>query len=67
MKVKIIDVGASSLICEMTGEPNKIDKFIELMQPYGILELARTGITALSRGTECLDDLSDYNEQITEQ
>ncbi len=65
MKVKIIDVGAASVICEMTGEPNKIDKFVELMQPYGILELARTGITALSRGSECLDDLEDYNEQIS--
>ena len=65
MKVKIIDVGTSSVTCEMTGEPNKIDKFIELMQPFGILELARTGITALSRGEEILDDLSDYNEEIT--
>ena len=65
MKVKFIDVGASSVTCEMTGEPNKIDKFIELMQPYGILELARTGITALSRGEEILDDLTDYNEEIS--
>ena len=48
----------------MTGEPNKIDKFIELMQPFGILELARTGITALSRGEEILDDIADYNEEI---
>lgn len=65
MKVKFIDIGASSVTCEMTGEPNKIDKFIELMQPYGILELARTGITALSRGEEILDDLTDYNEEIS--
>ncbi|HIW01817.1 MAG TPA: acetolactate synthase small subunit [Candidatus Protoclostridium stercorigallinarum] len=65
MKVKIIDVGASSVTCEMTGEPNKIDKFIELMQPYGILELARTGITALSRGEDVLDDLPDYNVEIS--
>ena len=49
----------------MTGEPNKIDKFIELMQPYGILELARTGITALSRGEEILVDVKDYNEEIS--
>ena len=64
MKVKIIVVGESSVTCEMTGEPNKIDKFIELMQPFGILELARTGITALSRGEEILDDIADYNEEI---
>ena len=50
MKVKIVDLAPNSVICEMTGESNKIDSFIELMRPYGILELARTGITALSRG-----------------
>ncbi len=64
MKVKIIDVAESSVICEMTGESNKVDKFIEIMRPYGILELARTGVTALSRGRDCIDDLTDYNEEI---
>lgn len=65
MKAKIVDVAPDSAICEMTGESNKLDSFIELMKPYGILELARTGITALSRGRECIDDLTDYNEEIS--
>lgn len=65
MKVKIIDVAPSSVICEMTGESNKIDSFIELMKPYGILELARTGVTALARGRDCIDDIMDYNEEIS--
>ena len=64
MKVKVVDVSANSAICEMTGESNKIDSFIELMRPYGILELARTGVTALSRGRDCIDDLMDYNEEV---
>lgn len=65
MKVKVVDIAPSSAVLEMTGESNKIDSFIELMRPYGILELARTGITALSRGRECIDDLTDYNEEIS--
>ena len=64
MKVKIIDVAPTSVICEMTGEPVKLDKFIELMRPYGLLELARTGVTALSRGRDCIDDVMDYNLEI---
>jgi acetolactate synthase-1/3 small subunit len=46
----IIDVSPESLIVEMTGESNKIDAFIELSRPFGIKELARTGVTALKRG-----------------
>lgn len=46
----IIDVSPESVIVEMTGESNKIDAFIELSRPFGIKELARTGVTALKRG-----------------
>jgi acetolactate synthase-1/3 small subunit len=35
---------------EITGTPDKIDAFLNLMRTYGIMELARTGLTALSRG-----------------
>jgi len=37
---------------EITGDSEKIDAFIGLMKPFGVKELARTGITALSRGTK---------------
>ena len=67
MKVKVIDIAPTSAILEMTGESNKIDSFIELMRAYGIIELARTGVTALARGRECIDDLVDYNEEISGQ
>ena len=46
----IIDVSPDSLIVEMTGDSNKINAFIDLSRPFGIKELARTGITALTRG-----------------
>lgn len=49
---------------EITGEPNKLDGFVQVIEPYGILEMARTGVTALSRGASCLNDLVDYNESI---
>lgn len=51
---KIVDYSPNALTCELTGETSKIDAFIELMKPYGIMEMCRTGIVALSRGENCL-------------
>ena len=49
-RVNIIDVGKESLVIEMTGSKSKMTAFINLLDDYEILELARTGITGLSRG-----------------
>ena len=46
----IIDVSPDSLVIEITGDPEKINAFIELIQTFGIKEIARTGMTALQRG-----------------
>ncbi len=51
-RAKIIDVGPESLIIEMTGNQSKIEAFISLLEGYEILELARTGIAGLGRGTK---------------
>ena len=51
-RAKIIDVAAESLIVELTGNQEKIDAFINLLDGYEILELARTGIAGLGRGIE---------------
>lgn len=51
-RAKIIDVAADSLIVELTGNQAKIEAFINLLDGYEILELARTGIAGLGRGTE---------------
>lgn len=48
----IIDVGKDSLIIELTGQQSKLDAFLKLLDGYEILELARTGITGLSRGAD---------------
>lgn len=51
-RAKIVDVAVDSLIIELTGNQSKLDAFINLLEGYEILELARTGITGLSRGAE---------------
>ena len=51
-RAKIVDVSPDSLVIEMTGTQNKIEVFMGLLSGHEILELARTGITGLSRGTE---------------
>ncbi len=53
-KGKIIDYSVSTISVEVTGEPVKIDAFIELMKPLGILEMCRTGIVAIERGAETM-------------
>ena len=51
-RAKIIDIPPESLMIELTGNQQKIDAFIGLLEGYEILELARTGIAGLGRGTE---------------
>ncbi|MEL7648721.1 MAG: acetolactate synthase small subunit [Sedimentibacter sp.] len=49
-KANIIDVGHKSLIVSITGDEEKNNAFLELMKPFGIVEMTRTGPTALERG-----------------
>ncbi len=48
-RAKPVDVGADSIMLELTGEPVKIDSFIDLLKPFGIIKMVRSGITALER------------------
>jgi acetolactate synthase-1/3 small subunit len=47
---RVVDISSESLMVEIAGQERKIEAFIDLMRPYGILELARTGRIALVRG-----------------
>jgi acetolactate synthase-1/3 small subunit len=47
---RVVDISAENLMVEISGQERKIEAFIELMRPYGIVELARTGRIALVRG-----------------
>lgn len=51
---RVIDVSTESMVVEITGDPEKVDAFLKLIKVYGIKELARTGITALARGSKSL-------------
>lgn len=50
-RAKIIDVGVDSLTIELSGTEEKLEAFVELLTPYGIIELARTGVIAMARGS----------------
>lgn len=49
-RAKVVDVGARSLVLEITGEEDKINALYDLLRPFGILELMRTGRIAMVRG-----------------
>jgi acetolactate synthase-1/3 small subunit len=51
---RVVDVSPETLTIEITGTPDKIDAFLNLMKTYGIMELARTGLTALTRGVRSI-------------
>ena len=47
---KVSDLSKHSMVLELTGKPSKIDAFIDVLRPYDIIELARSGVSALHRG-----------------
>ncbi len=49
---RVVDATTESFTFELTGAPSKIDHFVELMRPVGLVEVSRTGIAAISRGPE---------------
>jgi len=50
-RARVVDVSPDSLVIEITGTEDKIDGLVEMLKPYGVLEMARTGRVAMSRGT----------------
>ncbi len=48
-RAKSVDIAADSIMLELTGEPAKIDSFINLLKPFGIVKMVRSGISALER------------------
>ena len=51
-RAKIVDVGKESMVIEVTGEQRKLEAFLDILDEYVILELARTGLAGLSRGAD---------------
>src|SRR5580692_6881289 len=51
-RARVVDFALDSLTIEITGGEEKVDRLIEVLRPYGILEMVRTGIVAMRRGTK---------------
>lgn len=51
-RAKVIDTTHESFVFELTGAPSKIDKFVDLMRPLGLVEVSRTGVLSISRGVD---------------
>jgi acetolactate synthase-1/3 small subunit len=51
---RVIDISATTITVEATGSSDKLDGLLSLLRPYGVLELARTGLVALERGPKVL-------------
>jgi acetolactate synthase-1/3 small subunit len=51
-RARVIDATTESFVFELTGKPDKIDQFVVLMQPLGLVEVSRTGICAIARGPQ---------------
>lgn len=53
-RARVLDTAIDSFIFEVTGASSKIDKFIDLMRPLGLVELSRTGVLSITRGAEAI-------------
>lgn len=53
-KASVVDLSVDSMVVELTGKPSKIDGFLAVVNQYNILEMCRTGVTALDRGSRVL-------------
>ena len=51
-RARVVDVSTESVIVEITGAEDKIDGLLEVLRPYGILEMVRTGRVAMARGAK---------------
>jgi acetolactate synthase-1/3 small subunit len=53
-RARVVDSTIESFVFEMTGSTEKLNAFINLMQPLGLVEVSRTGVVAISRGAEAI-------------
>lgn len=58
-KASVVDLSVDSMVVELTGKPSKIDGFLSVIGQYDILEMCRTGVTALERGNAVMGEDAD--------
>lgn len=62
-RAKVVDITPESMVVEITGDNDKLEAFIELIRPYGIIELIRTGCLAIGRGAKVTSDMEKIKPQ----
>jgi acetolactate synthase-1/3 small subunit len=65
-RARVVDVAAESLVIEITGTEDKIDGLVDVLRPYGVLEMVRTGRVAMARGTQTSTDARPSETTTTE-
>lgn len=60
-KASVVDLSVDSMVVELTGKPAKIDGFLAVIEQYDILEMCRTGVTAIERGNDILEKKKNKN------
>jgi len=63
-RARVVDVAPSSLIVEVTGTPDKVDSMVQVLRPFGIKEMVRTGVVAMVRGAQVAQE-SDKVRELT--
>ncbi len=63
-KAKVVDLSIDTMILEITGDPEKLDAYMKVIEPFGILEMQRTGVTVLARGRHTLKDRDCYGDHV---
>jgi len=61
---KVVDISDTKLMVELSGVPSKLQRFTELCEPYGIIELSRTGVVAMQRGDKGLSNMIQDGELV---
>ncbi|HKA86525.1 MAG TPA: acetolactate synthase small subunit [Haliangiales bacterium] len=56
-RARAVDVAPSSLVLEITGTQDKIDGLLDVLRPFGVLEMVRTGALAMTRGAEAIPEV----------
>lgn len=64
-RAKVVDVEKESMMVELTGNQSKLEAFLNLLDGYEILELARTGITGLARGSKNITSFDENGRKVT--
>jgi acetolactate synthase-1/3 small subunit len=67
-RARVVDVAPESLTIEITGAEDKIDGLLEVLRPYGVLEMVRTGIVAMRRGkTSTVSSTTATDQDVAEE